>query len=85
MESQTVVIRFKAIGSAPIMKQPFYKITASHKYSAVISFLKKELSWDPAPGSGNGTGGKGAENLVSRELLYFFMRPLFTSGLPFPF
>lgn len=56
--SPPVVIRFKSIGSAPILKQPFYKITASHKYSAVVAFLRKELSWE--------AGAKGQENLVSR-------------------
>ncbi|GHJ86086.1 hypothetical protein NliqN6_2488 [Naganishia liquefaciens] len=40
-----VVIRFKSVGSAPIMKQNFFKITASHKFQAVVQFLRKELRW----------------------------------------
>ena len=41
----TVVVRFKAVGNAPIMKQNFYKITASNRFQAVIQFLRKELGW----------------------------------------
>lgn len=33
------------MGSAPIMKQNFYKITASNRFQAVIQFLRKELGW----------------------------------------
>ncbi|KAJ7621116.1 putative ubiquitin-like modifier [Roridomyces roridus] len=40
-----VVVRFKAVGNAPIMKQNFYKITASNRFQAVIQFLRKELGW----------------------------------------
>jgi ubiquitin-like protein ATG12 len=40
-----VVVRFKAVGNAPIMKQNFYKITASNRFQAVIQFLRKELNW----------------------------------------
>ncbi|KAG1723069.1 putative ubiquitin-like modifier [Suillus paluster] len=40
-----VVVRFKAVGNAPIMRQNFYKITASNRFQAVIQFLRKELSW----------------------------------------
>jgi hypothetical protein len=42
-----VVVRFKAVGNAPIMKQNFYKITASNRFQAVIQFLRKELGWQP--------------------------------------
>lgn len=41
----TVVVRFKAVGNAPIMKQNFYKITAANRFQAVIQFLRKELGW----------------------------------------
>jgi hypothetical protein len=41
----SVVVRFKAVGNAPIMKQNFYKITASNRFQAVIQFLRKELGW----------------------------------------
>lgn len=40
-----VVVRFRAIGNAPILKQNFYKITASNKFQAVILFLRKELNY----------------------------------------
>ncbi|KAL1919883.1 uncharacterized protein VTP21DRAFT_1815 [Calcarisporiella thermophila] len=43
-----VVVRFRAIGNAPIMKQNFYKITASNKFQAVIQFLRKELNYKPS-------------------------------------
>jgi ubiquitin-like protein ATG12 len=38
-------VRFRAIGNAPILKQNFYKITASNKFQAVIQFLRKELQY----------------------------------------
>ncbi|KAI0087181.1 APG12-domain-containing protein [Irpex rosettiformis] len=40
-----VVVRFKAVGNAPIMKQNLYKITASNRFQTVIQFLRKELGW----------------------------------------
>lgn len=40
-----MVVRFKAVGNAPIMKQNLYKITASNRFQAVIQFLRKELGW----------------------------------------
>ena len=45
VRASTVVVRFKAVGNAPIMKQNFYKITASNRFQAVIQFLRKELGW----------------------------------------
>ncbi|BGO98713.1 hypothetical protein RTG_00981 [Rhodotorula toruloides ATCC 204091] len=47
-EATKVVVRFKATGNAPIMKQNFYKITASNQFRAVIAFLRKELAWKPS-------------------------------------
>ncbi|KAK0186713.1 ubiquitin-like autophagy protein Apg12-domain-containing protein [Armillaria mellea] len=38
-DGEKVIVRFKAVGNAPIMKQNFFKITA------VIQFLRKELAW----------------------------------------
>jgi hypothetical protein len=35
----TSVVRFKATGNAPIMKQNFYKITASNQFRTVTAFL----------------------------------------------
>ncbi|KAG8760050.1 Ubiquitin-like protein [Ceratobasidium sp. 428] len=46
-DASKVVVRFKAVGNAPIMKQNFYKITASNRFQAVIQFLRKELGWQP--------------------------------------
>ncbi|RDB15069.1 Ubiquitin-like protein ATG12 [Hypsizygus marmoreus] len=40
-----VIVRFKAVGNAPIMKQNFYKITSSNRFQAVIQFLRRELGW----------------------------------------
>ncbi|KAI9331342.1 ubiquitin-like protein Atg12, partial [Obelidium mucronatum] len=42
-----VVVRFKATGSAPILKQNVFKITASQRFQAVILFLRKELTLGP--------------------------------------
>jgi len=40
-----VVVRFKAVGNAPIMKQNFFRVTVSNRFQAVIQFLRKELNW----------------------------------------
>ncbi|KAF9044352.1 hypothetical protein BJ165DRAFT_1480634 [Panaeolus papilionaceus] len=40
-----IVVRFKGVGNAPIMKQNMYKITAANRFQAVIQFLRKELGW----------------------------------------
>jgi len=40
-----VIVRFKAVGNAPIMKQNFFKVTVSNRFQAVIQFLRKELGW----------------------------------------
>jgi len=42
-----VIVRFQAVGNAPIMKQNFYTITSSNRFQAVIQFLRKELEWQP--------------------------------------
>ncbi|KAI8982545.1 ubiquitin-like protein Atg12, partial [Pilobolus umbonatus] len=41
----SVIVRFRAIGNAPILKQNFYKITASNKFQTVMQFLRKELKY----------------------------------------
>ncbi|WAR54296.1 hypothetical protein PtB15_3B810 [Puccinia triticina] len=46
-DGSKVVVRFKATGSAPIMKQNFFKITSSNRFQAVIAFLRKELALKP--------------------------------------
>ena len=40
-----VVVRFKAVGNAPIMKQNFFRVTVSNHFQAVIQFLRRELGW----------------------------------------
>ncbi|KAF8154743.1 ubiquitin-like autophagy protein Apg12-domain-containing protein [Crassisporium funariophilum] len=44
-DTAKVVVRFKGVGNAPIMKQNMYKITATNRFQAVIQFLRKELGW----------------------------------------
>ncbi|KAK0523685.1 Ubiquitin-like protein [Tilletia horrida] len=44
-DSTKVVVRFKAIGNAPIMKTNHFRITAFNRFSVVIQFLRKELGW----------------------------------------
>ena len=38
-----MVVRFKSIGSAPIMKNNVFKVTAGNKFQAVIVFLRSQL------------------------------------------
>ncbi|KAI9146273.1 ubiquitin-like protein Atg12, partial [Paraphysoderma sedebokerense] len=38
-----VIVRFRAVGNAPILKKSVFKISDSSKFQAVISFLRKEL------------------------------------------
>ncbi|RSH84960.1 Ubiquitin-like protein [Apiotrichum porosum] len=38
-----IVVRFKSIGSAPIMKNNVFKVTAGNKFQAVIVFLRGQL------------------------------------------
>lgn len=45
---ELVVVRFKATGSASIMKQNFYKISSSNRFQTVIAFLRKELGCKPS-------------------------------------
>jgi hypothetical protein len=41
----SVVVRFKAVGSAPILKQSVFKISESKEFSAIVNFLRKELGY----------------------------------------
>jgi ubiquitin-like protein ATG12 len=43
LTSTPVVIRFKSIGSAPVMKSNVFKVTAGNKFQAVIVFLRGQL------------------------------------------
>jgi ubiquitin-like protein ATG12 len=42
-----VVVKFKSIGSAPIMKTTVFKVTASNRFQAVIVFLRGQLGFKP--------------------------------------
>ena len=42
-EKPKVNVRFKAVGSAPILKQQVYKISATQRFEAVVIFLRKVL------------------------------------------
>ncbi|SAL95884.1 hypothetical protein [Absidia glauca] len=44
-DTSKVIVRFSAIGNAPILKQSYYKITGSNKFQTVIQFLRKELKY----------------------------------------
>ncbi|CAO1633549.1 unnamed protein product [Parajaminaea phylloscopi] len=52
-DTSKVLVRFKAIGSAPIMKNNNFRITAFNRFQAVIVFLRKELG--NTQGAGNGS------------------------------
>ncbi|KAI9197485.1 ubiquitin-like protein Atg12, partial [Polychytrium aggregatum] len=43
-----VVVRLRATGNAPILKQNSFKITSSQKFQIVINFLRKELGFKPS-------------------------------------
>lgn len=38
-----VILRFRAIGNAPILKTPYRKVNATFTVQRVINFLRKEL------------------------------------------
>ncbi|KAL7418269.1 Ubiquitin-like protein [Cryptotrichosporon argae] len=42
-DAAKIVVRFKSIGSAPIMKTNVFKVTAGNKFQAVIVFLRGQL------------------------------------------
>jgi hypothetical protein len=44
----SVVVRFKSIGSAPIMKNNVFKVTAGNRFQAVIVFLRTQLGLNHA-------------------------------------
>ncbi|KAH8555337.1 putative ubiquitin-like modifier [Umbelopsis sp. PMI_123] len=47
-DATKVIVQFRAIGNAPILKQKLFKITASQKFQAVNLFLRKELNYAPS-------------------------------------
>ncbi|KAF9559970.1 APG12-domain-containing protein [Agrocybe pediades] len=44
-DTTKVVVRFRGVGNAPIMRQNVYTIAASHRFQAVIQFLRRKLAW----------------------------------------
>lgn len=42
---QKITIRFRAIGSTPILHQTVYKINSSQKFSALVKFLRRQLKF----------------------------------------
>ncbi|KAI9634231.1 ubiquitin-like autophagy protein Apg12-domain-containing protein [Dioszegia hungarica] len=42
-DTSKVVVRFKSIGAAPIMKNNVFKVTAGNKYATVVTFLRGQL------------------------------------------
>ncbi len=42
-EQYKVIIRLKAIGSAPILKHQVFKLSSTNTFSRVVQFIKKEL------------------------------------------
>jgi ubiquitin-like protein ATG12 len=43
----TVPVRFQAVGSAPILRQKVFKVSASQKFETVVNFLRKKLECKP--------------------------------------
>lgn len=42
-----VTVRFKAIGSAPILKQPVCRINATQRFEAVVAYLRRVVKCGP--------------------------------------
>lgn len=42
-----VTIRFKAVGSAPILSKPVCKITSTNRFEGVVAYLRKVLKCGP--------------------------------------
>ncbi|KAJ3306154.1 hypothetical protein HDV03_000388 [Kappamyces sp. JEL0829] len=41
-----VIIRLKAIGNAPILKQSVFKLSSTNAFAKIIAFIRKELGLD---------------------------------------
>ncbi|KAG9076636.1 hypothetical protein FS749_011553 [Ceratobasidium sp. UAMH 11750] len=46
-ESTRVIIQFKAVGNAPIMKKNEYGISSSQPFQAIVKFLRGQLGLNP--------------------------------------
>lgn len=42
---EKVTIRFRAIGSTPILQQTVYKISSNQKFSVLVKFLRRQLKF----------------------------------------
>ncbi len=42
-----VTVRFKAVGSAPILKTQVFKISATQRFETVVNFLRTRLKCKP--------------------------------------
>ena len=47
LKPRAVPIQFKAVGSAPILRQKVFKVSASQKFETVVNFLRKKLDCKP--------------------------------------
>ncbi|KAJ1816905.1 Ubiquitin-like protein [Coemansia sp. S610] len=47
-QPKKIVVRFKSIGNAPILKKAVYKISSAQRFQALIMFLRKELGYKPS-------------------------------------
>ncbi|KAI9230316.1 MAG: ubiquitin-like protein Atg12, partial [Piptocephalis tieghemiana] len=43
--TNTVIIRFRAAGNAPILKKNVYRLTSTHPFSTVLAFLRSQLAY----------------------------------------
>ncbi|KIW45591.1 uncharacterized protein PV06_03970 [Exophiala oligosperma] len=50
LDDKKISIRFQPLGSAPILKQRVFKISASSKFSVVLNFLRKKIGAKPGDG-----------------------------------
>ncbi len=46
-DGTAVSVRFQAVGSAPILSQKVFKVSASQKFETVVNFLRKKLQCKP--------------------------------------
>ena len=43
LDDKKVAVRFTAVGSAPVLRQKVFKVSASQKFETVVNFLRKKL------------------------------------------
>ena len=47
LDDKKVVVRFQAVGSAPVLRQKVCKVSASQKFETVVNFLRRRLDCKP--------------------------------------